>query len=72
MRLALNSIIRCQKINTAEIAWHLNEVNGLDFKANDMKVYRLLSSKNFQVDARLWRGYILLFFKLINNNCFDK
>lgn len=70
--LTAYSIIRCQKVNTAEIARHMNEVNGLDFKANDMKVYRLLSSKNFQVDDRLWRGYIRLFFKLINKIGFDK
>jgi hypothetical protein len=37
-----------------------------------MKVYRLLQSKNFQVDARLWRGYIRLFFKLIKKSGFDK
>jgi len=69
--LVAYSIIRCQNVNTAEIARHLNEVNGLDFKANDMKVYRLLQSKHFQVDDRLWRGYIRLFFKLIRNGGFD-
>jgi hypothetical protein len=70
--LAAYSIIRSQKVNTAEIARHMNEVNGLNFKANEMKVYRLLSSPNFQVDDRLWRGYIRLFFKLIKKSGFDK
>jgi hypothetical protein len=70
--LVAHSIIRCQNVNTAEIARHMNEVNDLDFKANDMKVYRLLQSKNFQVDDRLWRGYIRLFFKLIKKSGFDK
>jgi hypothetical protein len=37
-----------------------------------MKVYRLLSSKNFQVDDCLFRLYIRLFFKLIKNSGFDK
>jgi len=70
--LVAYSIIRSQKVNTAEIARYMNEVNDLNFKANDMKVYRLLSSKNFQVDDCLWRGYIRLFFKLIKKSGFDK
>lgn len=59
------AILRSEKINTAEIARYMNEVNGLGFKTNDMRVYRLLQSKNFQVSDRLWRGYINLLFKLL-------
>jgi hypothetical protein len=70
--LVAYSIIRGQKVMTREIARHMNEVNGLNFKANDMKVYRLLSSPNFQVDDRLLRGYIRLFFKMIKKSGFDK
>jgi hypothetical protein len=66
--LVAYSMIRCQRMNTGEIARQMGEVNGLGFKANDMKIYRLLQSKNFQVDDRLWRGYVRLFFKLIKEH----
>jgi hypothetical protein len=66
--LTAYSIIRCQKLNTAEIARYMGEVNGQNFKANDMRLYRLLQSKNFQVDDKLWRDYFNLLFSLIKEN----
>jgi hypothetical protein len=70
--LVAYSIMRCQNVNTAEIARHMTEVNGLGFKANDMKVYRLLQSNNFQVDDKMWRGHIRLLFKMIKENNLKK
>ena len=63
--LSVYSILRGETINTAEIARYMGEVNNLDFKSNDMRIYRLLKSKNFQVNDRLWRGHISLLFRLM-------
>lgn len=63
--LCAYAILRSEKINTAEMARYMQEVNNQSFKTNDMRVYRLLQSKNFQVSDRLWRGYIKLIFKLL-------
>ena len=63
--LSAYAILRSEKINTAEIARYMQEVNNQPFKTNDMRVYRLLQSKNFQVNDRLWRGYLKLLFKLL-------
>ena len=60
--LCVYSILRGETVNTAEIARTMHEVNGLSFKTNDMRVYRLLQSDNFQVSDRLWRGHVRLLF----------
>ena len=70
--LCAYSILRSEKVNTAEIARHMGEVNKLDFKSNDMRVYRLLQSKNFQVNDRMWRGYIALLFKMMRESSLKK
>lgn len=70
--LCTYGILRSEVVNTAEIARHLHEINGLNFKANDMKVYRLLQSKNFQVSDRLWRGHIAYLFDLLKNSGLKK
>ena len=70
--LCAYSMIRCQTINTAEIARYMHEVNGLGFKANDMKVYRLLKSNDFHVDDKMWRGYMRLLFGLIEESGYFK
>ena len=62
------SILRTEKVNTAEIARQMGEVNGLAFKANDMRIYRFLKSKEFQIDDKMWRGYVNLFFSLLQEN----
>ena len=66
--LATYAILRCEKVNTASIARAMGEVNGCDFKANDMRLYRLLGSKNFQVDDKMWRCYINLLFSMLSEN----
>lgn len=60
--LCVYSILRGESVNTAEIARYMHEVNGHSFKTNDMRVYRLLQSANFQVSDRLWRGHVRLLF----------
>jgi len=62
------SILRCQNVNTAEISRRMSEVNGLAFKANDMKVYRFLRSNNFHIDDKMWRGHTRLLFRLLEEN----
>ncbi len=63
--LCVYSILRGESVNTAEIARYMHEVNGLPFKTNDMRVYRLLQSENFQVSDRLWRGHVRLLFVML-------
>ena len=62
------SILRSQKVNTAEIARSMNEVTDQSFHANEEKIRRFLSSKNFQIDDKMWRGYINLLFGLLKEN----
>jgi len=45
--LCAYGLLRSEKANTAEIARGMGEVNGQNFKSNEMRVYRLLQSKNF-------------------------
>lgn len=68
--IALSSyaVLRCGKVNTAEIARHMGEVNGLAFKTNDMRFYRFLNSRNFQIDDKMWRGYNRLLFGFLKEN----
>lgn len=66
------SILRSEKVNTAEIARHMGEINGQDFKSNDMRVYRLLQSKNFQVSDSMWRSHIQLLFTLLKEGGLKK
>jgi len=61
--LSTYAMMRTEKVNTAETARYMGEVNGLDFKSNDMRIYRLLKSNRFQVNDKLWRGYIRYFLK---------
>ena len=70
--LCTYSILRGETVNTAEIARYMGEVNQLNFKSNDMRVYRLLQSKNFQVSDRLWRGYIALMLKMLKESGLKK
>jgi hypothetical protein len=70
--LCVYGILRGEKVNTAEIARHMTEVNGHDFKTNDMRIYRLLQSKNFQVSDATWRGYIRLLFDLLRESGLKK
>lgn len=66
------SILRSEKVNTAEIARHMGEINGQDFKSNDMRIYRLLQSKNFQVNDSMWRSHIQLLFTLLKEGGLKK
>ena len=50
----------------------MTEVNGQSFKTNDMRVYRLLQSDNFQVSDRLWRGHSALLFDLLKESGLKK
>lgn len=70
--LTTYSILRCDKVNTAEIARHMGEVNGMGFKSNDMKLYRFLRSKNFQIDDKMWRGHMRLLFGMIKESGYQK
>lgn len=63
--LAAYAVMRSEKASPAEIARTMGEVNGYGFKANIMRVYRLLKSHWFQVDDRLWRGYINYIFSFL-------
>ncbi len=63
--LTTYAILRCEKVNTASVARAMGEVNECDFKANDMRLYRLLGSKNFQIDDKMWRGHINLLFNML-------
>ena len=70
--LSAYAILRSETVNTAEIARHMGEVNNLNFKSNDMRIYRLLKSKNFHVNDRLWRGHISLLFNLMKESGLKK
>ena len=65
-------VMRAEKVNTAEIAGYMGEVNGQNFKANERKIYRLLKSKDFQVSDKLWRGYVRYIFSLLNESGLKK
>jgi len=58
-------ITHSQKASPAEIARTMGEVNGLSFKTNIMRIYRLLASSSFQVGDRLWRGYMKYLFHFL-------
>ena len=66
--LCTYAMVRCETVNTAQVARAMHEVNGQSFKTNDMRVYRLLQSKNFQVSDRLWRAYLHLIFKMLEES----
>ena len=66
------AMMRCEKINTAEIARAMHKDNGQSFKTNDMRIYRHLSSSNFQVSDKTWRGYINLLFGMLNESGLQK
>ena len=70
--LCVYGMLRCECVNTAEIARSMTEVNGQSFKTNDMRVYRLLQSDNFQVSDRLWRGHSALLFDLLKESGLKK
>ena len=40
----------------------------MTLKTNDIRIYRLLKSKRFQVGDRLWRGYINYLFSLLGES----
>jgi len=61
-------MVRSETVNTAQVARGMHEVNGYSFKTNDMRVYRLLQSKNFQVNDRLWRSHLQLVFQLLRES----
>jgi ABC-type uncharacterized transport system YnjBCD substrate-binding protein len=44
------AIMQCGSANTYQIARQLSKENNKSFKTNDMSVYRLLQSKDFQID----------------------
>lgn len=44
--------------STAAIARSLSALHGDDFKTHDMRIYRFLQDKEFQIDDKLWRGYV--------------
>lgn len=59
------AIMQCGSANTYQIARQLSKENNKSFKANDMAVYRLLQSKDFQIDDTFWRKHIKLIFNLL-------
>jgi hypothetical protein len=54
--------MRCGSANTYQIARQLSKENNKSFKTNDMAVYRLLQSKDFQIDDSFWRKHVKLIF----------
>ena len=74
LSVIIPSILRCGKANTALIAKEMYKENGMDFKTNDMCLYRFLQSNNFQINDGFWRQHINLLFhfmkekELIRNN----
>jgi hypothetical protein len=61
----ITAIMQCGSANTYQIARQLSKENNKSFKANDMAVYRLLQSKNFQIDDSFWRKHMKLIFNLL-------
>ena len=59
------AIMRCGSANTYQIARQLSNENNKSFKTNDMAVYRLLQSKDFQIDDSFWRKHVKLIFSLL-------
>jgi len=59
------AIMQCGSANTYQIARQLSKENNKSFKANDMAVYRLLQSKDFQIDDSFWRKHVKLIFNLL-------
>lgn len=58
-------MLRSGSCNTSEMARHMTHDTKEDFKANDMRIYRFLQSREFQVDDKLWRNYINLVFDVM-------
>jgi hypothetical protein len=70
--LCVHSMLRSESVNTAEMARYMHDVNGQSFDTNEMKVYRLLTSKNFQVSDSTWRGYFNLLFGMLKKSGLKK
>lgn len=61
----VTAIMQCGSSNTYEIARQLSKINKKSFKTNDMAVYRMLQSKDFQINDCFWRQHIKLIFNLL-------
>jgi len=58
----IKSMLRSGSCNTSELARVMNHETKESFKANDMRIYRFLQNKFFQIDDKLWRGYFQILF----------
>lgn len=55
-------MLRSGSCNTSDLARGMNQETKESFKANDMRIYRFLQNKEFQIDDQLWRGYFQIVF----------
>ena len=59
------AMVRCGSSNTSSITRALCVMNNESLKANDMRIYRLMKNKNFQLNDSFWRCYVKSIFSLL-------
>lgn len=62
MDFMIKSMLRSGSCNTSEVARGMHHETHESFKANDMRIYRFLQNKEFQIDDKLWRCYSQILF----------
>ncbi len=62
LEFIIKSMLRSGSCNTSELARAMNHETKEGFKANDMRIYRFLQNKSFQIDDKLWRCYCQILF----------
>ena len=62
MEVILPAMLKCGSSNTSLIAREMEHFTNQNFKANDVKLYRFLQNKNFQIDEKFWRCHVNLIF----------
>lgn len=62
LELMIKSMLRSGSCNTSELARAMNHETKEGFKANDMRIYRFLQNKSFQIDDQIWRCYFQILF----------
>lgn len=73
LQYMLQGILRSGSSNTADISRSITRDTKEGYKANEMRIYRFLQHKGFQIDDKIWRRYIkIVFDALIQRQMLNK
>jgi len=72
LSLVITALVQSESCQTPSIINKMSQMLGTNYKANEMKLQRFLSSDEFRVDEVLWREHVKMVMKLLQERNYIK